>query len=290
VLPGVIILFLWLAAFVTMLHADQQADPKPVFDPGRGIWHVMLPSEYQEGPVDIQILLPARIGPAKKYPVLYILPVGGNAFGDGLEEAQKADAANKYNVICVAPSFTSVPWYGDHATDPKKRHEQFMLRALIPYVEAHFPAQKDKEGRWLIGFSKSGWGACTLLMRHMDTFGYAAAWDVPFMLNGENWGKQWGPMGIDKAMGTKEVFQQFLPTRLAAENAVALRQRTRLVLGMGEFWRAQCEEMHAQLAKLEIPHVYRSDLLFKHRWDTGWFQPMLEELVKIANAPAVAGQ
>ena len=44
----------------------------------------------------------------------------------------------------------------------------------------------------MLGFSKSGWGACTLLLRNKELFGYAAAWDVPFMLNGKNsWDSGW---------------------------------------------------------------------------------------------------
>ena len=56
----------------------------------------------------------------------------------------------------------------------------------------------------------------------------------------------------------------------------------RLVVGVGQSWKPQCIAMHDLLTKLAIPHTYRDDLVLKHRWDTGWFTPTVEELAKLA--------
>lgn len=269
----------------SLLFGQGKKEVKPVFNQQKGIWEFELDSEYQDGPAKVEVLLPKDIDAKKQYPVIYILPVGGSekrAFGDGIEEAKKTDFANKYGVICVSPYFTTVPWYGNNATDPKIRQEEYFLKALIPFIDSNYPTVQDKEGRWLIGFSKSGWGAYTLLMRNPEVFGYAAAWDVPFMLNGK--GKNWGPMGIKKVFGTPKALQPFLPITLAKAKAPELKKRKRLVLGVGEFWKSQVEKYHQLLEDLKIPHVYKPDLILKHRWDTGWFSPMAEELEKTARA------
>lgn len=275
-----------LASLPVLANASPNA--APALNPNTGFMECQLTTEYQAGPALVQVLLPDHLDPAKKYPVLYILPVEGikSAFGHGLVEAQKADIANKYGVICVYPLFNkAAPWYGNHASNPTLRQEDYVVKALVPFIDSTYPTQQDKEGRWLIGFSKSAWGACTLLFRHPDVFGYAAAWDGPFMLNGDNSGKDWGPMGLSANFGTKETMQQNLPTKLATENASWLKARPRLVLGLGKFWAGHVRQMEALLQKSGIPHTYRSDLTVDHRWDTGWFPPMVEELVKIANAP-----
>jgi len=263
----------------------------PELNPKTGFMECTLTTEYQAGPTLVQILLPDHLDASKKYPVLYILPVEGGTkseFGNGLVEAKKADVANKYGVICVYPTFNkAAPWYGNHATVTTLRQEDHMVKGLVPFIDAKYPTLKEKEGRWLIGFSKSAWGAYTLLLRHPDVFGYAAGWDAPFMINGDNNGKDWGPMGLSANFGTKEAMQQSLPTKLAAENAAWLKERPRLVLGLGIYWAPQVKQMEALLQTSGIPHVYRSDLTFPHRWDTGWFPPMVEELVKIARAPNV---
>lgn len=279
-----------LACITVSVFAEDANAPK--LNAATGFSEAMLPSEFQAGPTLVEILVPDRMTEGVQYPVLYILPVGkpGPEFGSGLEEAKKADVANKLGVICVAPQFTLVPWYGNHATDPKIRQEEHILQRLIPFIDSHYPTQRNPEGRWLIGFSKSGWGAFTLLLRNPDVFGYAAAWDAPLMLTGDDGGKKWGPMGIEKVFGTKEAFQQFLPTRLAEQNALRLKQRPRLVLGVGSFWAAQGTKFHDALDRLGIPHVYRPDLLVPHRWDTGWFPPLVESLAKTARAASLTGK
>lgn len=267
------------------------ANPQPAagLNPKSGFIEHRLITDYQEGPTLIEILLPDPLEPSRKYPVLYILPVEAghrSEFGHGLVEARKADIANKFGVICVYPSFNkAAPWYGNHATDPTLRQEDYIVKALIPFIDKNYPTQENKEGRWLLGFSKSAWGAYTLLLRHQDVFGYAAGWDAPFMLDGDSNKKDWGPMGLSKNFGTSEAMRQSLPSRLVVEKAAWLKERPRLVLGLGIFWAAQTKEMEALLQQNGIPHVYRKDLTVPHRWDSGWLPVMAEELAKSAQAP-----
>jgi hypothetical protein len=266
----------------------QVTSEPPQKDATTGIQSYALPSPYQSGPTVVRVILPEPLIAGKRYPVLYVLPVepeGGFRFGDGLEEGRKLNLANKHQVICVAPSFKVVPWYGNHATDPKVRQEDFVLKSLVPDVDQRFPTVADSEHRWLLGFSKSGWGASVLLMRHPTVFGYAATWDAPFLLNGENHGKEWGPIGIKDVFGTKETFLAVLPPTLLADHANALKQRRRLVLGVGVDWKSHVVGMHELLDQRRIPHAYLPELLVKHRWDTGWLGPVADQLVDLATAP-----
>jgi S-formylglutathione hydrolase FrmB len=273
-----------LLASLTMITASAQS---PEERSQGGLREFSLTTEYQAGPCLVQVLLPDRLEPSRRYPVLYILPVESGTkteYGSGIEEARKADIANKYGVICVGPTFNkAAPWYGNHATNPELRQEDYFVEALVPYIDAHFPTRADKEGRLLIGFSKSAWGAFTLLMRHPEKFGYAAGWDSPLMIDGKN--DDWGPMGLSANFGTKEAMQKNLPTRLASDNAAWLKLQPRLVLGPGIYWAKQTEAMHDHLQALGIPHVYRADLLFSHRWDTGWFAPVADELIRLSKGP-----
>lgn len=281
------------AAMTCLTASALSKEPEaPKINPATGFIEGMLPSEFQAGRTLVEILVPDRMTEGVEYPVLYILPVGksGPEFGSGLEEAKKADIANKLGIICVAPQFTQVPWYGNHATDPEIRQEEHILKRLIPFIDSQYPTLKNPGGRWLIGFSKSGWGALTLLFRNPEVFGYAAAWDAPLMLTGDDGGKKWGPMGIEKVFGTKEVFQQFLPTRLAEQNTSRLKPQPRLVLGVGSTWAGQVAKFHALLDRLGVPHVYRPDLLVPHRWDSGWLPPLVEALAMTARAPGLPGK
>lgn len=80
-------------------------------------------------------------------------------------------------MICVAPGFTSKPWYANHDLNPQKQDESHLLKTVIPFIEKRYPAQTDVRGRLLLGFSKSGWAALALLLRNPSMFYRAAAWD-----------------------------------------------------------------------------------------------------------------
>ena len=157
-------------------------------------------SPYQGGKTTIRMLLPHRLAKGQHYPVIYILPVEAGTesrYGDGLLEVKKHDLANKHQAIFVAPTFSHLPWYADHPTNKDIRQEAYFLKVVLPFVEKTYPVQARADGRLLLGFSKSGWGAYSLLLRHPKIFGKAAAWDAPLMMEQPN---RFGMGGI---FGTK---------------------------------------------------------------------------------------
>ena len=118
-----------------------------------------LSSPYQAADTSLRVLLPDNMEVGKRYRVLYVLPVhedGLRNHGDGLVEVKKYDYHNKYQLICVAPAFTSKPWFADNDLNPQKQDESHMLKTVLPFVDENYPTQANAEGRLLIGFSKSG--------------------------------------------------------------------------------------------------------------------------------------
>jgi enterochelin esterase-like enzyme len=274
-------------SFVPLMQAREGGPPGATFDETRGIWSCELPSEFLSEPSQLEILLPSKMEPGKRYPVIYLLPVGkrGGEFGDGMAEAIKDKLADKLGAICVEPTFKKAPWFGNHATDPQLRQDDFMAKTLVPFMDTNFPTLAKPEGRALLGFSKSGWGATTLLLRHPDVFGYAVAWDVPFMIDGSK--PDWGPMGLKVNYGTKEAMVPNTPTVLLRAKGAELGDKPRIIIASGKAWTPQTKQFKALMDELKVPHVYRDDLIFQHRWDSGWFPAMTEELGKLLDqAPA----
>ncbi len=143
-------------------------------------------SEYQQGKTQIKVLLPDAFSARGRYKTLYLLPVesgDGKRWGDPMAEAVRCDLHNKHKLICVFPTFSDLPWYADHPTNGEIRQESQLLRVVLPLVERNYPVLAERDGRLLVGFSKSGWGAWSLLLRHPDVFGKAAAWDAPLCAN-----------------------------------------------------------------------------------------------------------
>jgi S-formylglutathione hydrolase FrmB len=233
-------------------------------------------SPYQAGMTQVRVLLPDRPEKGKRYPVVYVLPVEAgtqNRFGDGLLEVKKQGLHNKLRAIFVAPTFADLPWYADHPTKPEIRQEAYLLKVVVPFIEKTYPAQAEAGGRLLLGFSKSGWGAFSLLLRHPDVFGKAAAWDAPLMMETS------GPYGSGPIFGSQENFEKYRITKLLQTRADALQRDKRLILlGYGGF-RDQHQKAHALMTDLKIAHEYRDGPARKHDWHSGWVAEAAELLL-----------
>jgi enterochelin esterase-like enzyme len=233
-------------------------------------------SPYQSGKTQIRVLLPDNLKEVQRYPVIYVLPVEAkneSRYGDGLVEIKKLDVHDKLQAIFVAPTFAQLPWYADNPTDPKVRQESYFVEVVVPAVEKHYPAIGEAKGRLLLGFSKSGWGTWSLLLRHPNTFGRAAAWDAPLMMD------RFGKYGNTDIFATQANFEKYRLTDLFRANAAKLQGEPRLVLtGYGNF-HAEHLQAHALLDELKIPHSYRDGPQRKHDWHSGWVEEAVELLM-----------
>lgn len=236
-------------------------------------------SPYQAGKTTIRVLLPDRLEKGKRYPVVYVLPVEAGTesrYGDGLVEVLRHDLANQHQAIFVAPTFSHLPWYADHPTDKDIRQETYFLKVVLPFVEKTYPVQASADGRLLLGFSKSGWGAYSLLLRHPKTFGKAAAWDAPLMMGQPN------RYGMSDIFGTQANFEQYQIAKLLERRGDELRGRRRLILlGYGNF-RDHHQKVHALMAKRKIDHEYRDGPARKHEWGSGWVPEAVGLLLEAA--------
>ena len=146
------------------------------------VWYDAVSSYNGPGSTTLRVLSPTSAA-GKSHRFIYVLPVIDDVdvtdfFGDGLEELRTLNVHNDYNAHIIAPSFKTVPWYADHESDPERRYESFIVNDLVPWVQANLSVTGQEE-HWLIGFSKSGFGAATLLFRNPLVFNAAAAWDLP---------------------------------------------------------------------------------------------------------------
>lgn len=239
-------------------------------------------TEYQTGPNQIRVLLPDRYDPTRAHRVLYVLPVGTGK-GSALRLFRELDVHNRYNLVLVELTFSTTPWFGDHASDPNVRQESYLRDFVVPFIEQRYSTMKSPEGRLLVGFSKSGWGAVALILRNPDVFGYAASWDAPYMLPDFHY-------GMDKVFGDLEHLKKYRPDLLVPRAEESFRRKTRLVIGGEDKWGkliptpsggSHTVEFHALLDAHHVRHVYRSDLNTPHTWGKAWIGPMVEELMKL---------
>jgi len=223
---------------------------------------------YQPVPVAVEVLAPRTLESGRAYPVLYILPVAAGTtsrWGSGIREAARADIANRFGVVCVAPAFAATPWFADHPTDPALQQESHFIKTVLPWVESNYPVEKGRSGRFLLGFSKSGYGAVMLLLRHPDLFERAVAWDAPIDKTRPDQFKM-----ID-VFGTEAHFERYAVPNLVRERAETFRAgEARLILMPNGDTGHPMAAVHRQLVMLGVPHVYDATGPLEHHWESGW--------------------
>ncbi len=227
-----------------------------------------ITSKHQRGTTEIRILLPDPFRSSVRYPVVYILPVepaGEHIYGNGLNEINRLGLQRKYQAVFVEPTFSDTPWYADHPTDTRMHQETYFLNDVLPWVERNLPVVRNPDGRLLLGFSKSGWGAWSLLLRHPDKFGRAVAWDAPLMM-------QWPTPypGSQQVFGTQENFETYRLERLVRQAKPGIAGDDRLILaGCGNFC-GQHAEMRQLLDALRVPYSQIDAPFRAHEWSSGW--------------------
>ncbi|MBI4903395.1 MAG: hypothetical protein HY820_07165 [Acidobacteria bacterium] len=203
--------------------------------------------------------------------VLYVLPVNADVsyrWGDGFETALRLRLGERHGMVIVAPSFTHWPWYADHPHNAKIRQERYFLSDVVPVVDRLFPGAK----RLLVGFSKSGNGGMTLLLRHPQLFHAAAVWDAPLMKTAPD------QFGMNEIFGDKAGFAPYTIPRLLEQKAAGFRGGAKRIALLGyDAFAEHMKQAHEAMQRLEIPHHYDNSTWRAHRWDSGW----LEEAVRL---------
>lgn len=235
-----------------------------------GILVHTVQSEYQSGMTKIRVLLPDALTAGQRLPVLFVLPVehlDHTRQGDGLAELRKLGIHNRgAGVVCVYPTFSQWPFYGDHATNPQARQESHLLQAVLPFVASQYPVVPEVAGRLLLGFGKSGWGAVSLLLRHPELFGKAAAWDAPLVIREASVETE-----VGAGEGTRPLATEHDLLRLLKMNTFRFRDRPpRLVLGGWCQYQAELRRVQAALDVLRLPYQIAQIACEGSRWDSGW--------------------
>ena len=246
-------------------------------------------TEYQNGKHEIRVLLPDNYSKGRCYRVLYVLPVEKGfkkRYGYGLGVFKQMNAHNKYDIIIVQMGFEKEPWFGDHATDTKTRQASYLKEFIVPFIEKHYSTMGTAEGRLLFGFSKSGWGAFSLILNYPEFFGYAASWDAPMFFEKFHY-------SMEKVYGTLDQLNVYRPDILASKQKQYFQKKSRIVLAGEKDWGSSIAApnggshtvgMHLLLKKEGIKHVYDNNIKAPHRWDERWINPTLESLLGLIKA------
>lgn len=168
-------------------------------------------AEAPGGRNSVVVITPKDYDPAKKYPVVYLLPGSGATESPALQwyEAGQAEQLTQgLPVITVIVSGGKVGWYSDWASQEEltQNWETFHLDQVVPWVDQHLSTRADREHRVIIGNSMGGYGAMRYAEQRPDLFGEAVSLSGLLDLS-SNEAKQTIATGSQEATGrTDSVF------------------------------------------------------------------------------------
>jgi hypothetical protein len=235
-------------------------------------------SRYQAGVLPLRILSPHGVAPLAIRTHVYTLPVQPGPvgkWGDPLQVIHSHGLHERFGIQVICPAFSDWPWYADHPTNPAIRQESYLLKTIIPFADGLCPNAQPK--RSLLGFSKSGLGAFTLMLRHPDLFACAGAWDAPLMKTLPD------EFEMPQVYGTQENFANYQFSRLLTNNGAKFRSLPRFALaGYGGF-REHMQSAHQLFLQEKIPHLFDNNVKREHRWDSGWLEGLLTALIGLGS-------
>lgn len=237
--------------------------------PGVESWSVTCP--YQEGTNKLEVLLPDNLDTKKLHPVVYCLPVNATTKGDWghpLTEAKKHDLANKYQCIFACPAYSKLPWYGSNPLRPEMRQSPYLLEVVIPFIEKTYPVIPKPEGRYLIGFSKSGLGALGLFLRKPESFAKVAIFETWWGIPND---KQWKEWGFSDCYGSRENFDTWEPAQLIDKYRKELAEGPSRIIVLNGGARQGSDALKMKLADAGIPFTEIVNSKWNHDWRSGWF-------------------
>ncbi len=122
---------------------------------------------------------------------------------------------------------------------------------------------------FLLGFSKSGWGAMNILISHAYLIDGILIWDAPLSTRGiEKWGMQ-------QIFGNEDNFNNNY--FLLRENGIkheALKNKI-IIIGGYDYFEDSSIEFLDLLDENEIEYFHDNTLSYPHKWDKNWIYKLL---------------
>ena len=217
---------------------------------------VQVRSGAMDKNVPCAVILPAQYdgNATKRWPVVYVLHGAGGDIRVWSRARVITNLVDRYGFVAVVPDGGKTSWWLDSPIDPKYQYETFVIKELVPHVEANYCVTVDRTKRGIMGASMGGHGACYLGIRHKDIFGvigniYGGVDLVP-------WEGHWD---IDKRLGPRNKY----PERWAEYSVVNVAKSLKngeveliSVVGTEDFFLGCNRQLHDLLSVNGVAHTY----------------------------------
>ncbi|XVJ65206.1 MAG: esterase family protein [Lacibacter sp.] len=189
------------------------------------------------------------------FPVVYLLHGYSGNYAQWINHApQLKQKADELQLIFVCPDGGYGSWYLNSPVDSTFKYETFMIKELVPYIDAHYKTTAQKKYRAISGLSMGGHGALYLSIRNKEVFGAAGSvcGGVDIRPFPDNW-------DLKKRLGDTACCRQNWEQHTVLNVADGLKNKElRLIIdcGLGDFFLEVNRTLHQKLLRMNIDHDY----------------------------------
>jgi len=255
-----VFLFLLVLSVAIAAQAPAAAAKLPV-----DVSEAKLVSKLMGRSMPYRIILPKNYNSSKqkRYPVIYLLHglFGSNTNWTTLTKLPSY--AQEHEFIIVNPEGEN-GWYTDSASKPADRFESYIIKELIPEIDAKYRTIAARNGRVIAGLSMGGYGALKFGVKYPEMFSLAGSFSgalgaatytsIPALdAILKSIGEAYGPMGSE----TRKLNDLFALVRDASPEKIKTLPFIYLDCGTEDFLFQNNREFVELLREKKIPHEYR---------------------------------
>ncbi len=283
-------IFLILALFaVWLVSASAQAPVVAAAGPSTTVETLSLDSKLMGRKMAYRVVLPVGYADAKnatsRHAVIYLLHGLTGHFNNWTDRTKLSRYAAGHSFIVVTPEGDN-GWYSDSVSRPTDKYESYIVKDLIPEIDAKFRTLSGREGRVIAGLSMGGYGSIKFGLKYPDMFSLVGSFSGALgaaAMNEKNAGTSIG-RGIDSILGPDES-----ETRKANDIFKLVRELTPEKLKAAPYIYQSCgtedfliqnnRDFLALMNEKKLPHEYR-ETPGGHTWI--FWNEQVEEFLELA--------
>ena len=210
------------------------------------------------------VIMPGKTKNATtKYPTIYLLHGFGGNYRNWIDRVPQLSAyADEFNTLIVCPDGEFSSWYFDSPVDSSFRYETYISTEVPNFIEAHYPAIKDRNARAITGLSMGGHGGLFLGFRHADFFGACGSMSGALVIENITRGYQ-----VERRLGDTANKNRYREYSIMQGMEKYPKDSLAIIMDCGteDFVISMSRRAHQKMLDLNIPHDY-IERPGKHDW------------------------
>jgi len=282
------IIFVVVAALVFGVSGYGQKSVKGVTN-GSPYFEEKLNSKLMGRDMPYRIIVPgvANIDAASKvrYPVIYLLHGLYGHYSNWTDKTKLTEYFRSYKFIIVMPEGGN-GWYSDSATAAADKYESYIVKELIPEIDAKYPTIVDREHRIIAGLSMGGYGSIKFGIKYPSMFSLVGSFSGAVNAAAFN-EKNAGAIGktVDAAFGaddgparrSNDIFEML---KTISPDAVKGLPYVYLSCGTDDFLFQSNRDLDQIIIEKKITHEYREHP-GAHTWE--FWDDQIREFLAVAD-------